>query len=266
MSTSQRSKYELVQLLGKGPRHEVYQAYETSLGAPCVIHRLEVGRVPNPSERQTLLSVVNRYARFDHPRVPHLMDAWLEETSVVAVEARPAAVPFDTGAANPFRGSLRSRPEEVFETSLQILSGLHHVGAYHCSLTFTCFGIGPMDRIYLLDSGIDNALVKQLQGLEVDGLYDLSTNLFAVDLADWAFHFTTAFSGVAPVASTLTEKWDDMHFEEAEANLRKCYTKPDLRTFFLNCLKGYGTRQVVFDSALDAFKVWQERHLGSLLR
>lgn len=129
--------YRTGELLAEGKGFTIHRGWETSLDAPCFIHRMNhEGEPLTPRQAHAAANLLKRFGALNQPRTPRLADAWIEEKEVVAVEYRPEAEVFDLESSNPFLRGGRYSPGAILEGSLTTLSALHFCGIIHGHLLY----------------------------------------------------------------------------------------------------------------------------------
>lgn len=253
--------YETGEVLSRGDHHRVYAAVERSLEAPCRLHRIDFPESLSDHQRQTVTSLLRRYGSLAHEGVPRLADAWFAESALCAVTYAPEARPIDLQVNNPL-GPNSDLPEiNVLERTLGMVASLHDAGLVHGSLTLQSFGLGALRKIVLLDMGLDGRLEAALYAEEGD-VPILSNNLFAQDLARWAFAMLSLKQGGALLpGGAENEQWDDFNLKKATRLVHGMHKRATLRDFLVECLKGFGPFNGGFESASEARAFWQKNNL-----
>lgn len=254
--------YRTGELLAEGKGFTIQRGWETSLDAPCFIHRMNhEGEPLTPRQAHAAANLLKRFGALNQPRTPRLADAWIEETDVVAVEYRPNAEVFDLENSNPFLRGGKYSPAAIIEGSLTTLSALHYCGIIHGQLLYNCWGMAEGGRVYLVDTSLDVTIVNCLKEMALDANPTLSTNLFTRDVACWAYAMISLMQGRDLVPESLDEKWDDYFHKQAEKGLVAAVKREPAREFLRACLAGFGPMPSVFDTGLEALRAFRNNHI-----
>lgn len=256
--------YETAETVQTGPGFEVFRAKERGTGSPCFLHRMNFDKGIGDTLLQSALSIVKRYGMLHYARTPRLADAWVGDGFLAAVEFKTEARPLDLTSNNPFQTGRRESAARVMESTLALLCSLHYLGIVHGELVPNSFGIGPLGKLYLVDSGLDRSIVECFRKSNED-MFMLSTNLLGEDVARWAFAVLSLYSGGPLLDDGLDDKWDEYHFRRAKDRVGKILPREEAANFFMDALLGFGTGEPRFDSATDAMREWYSKRIWSLI-
>ncbi|MCC7392384.1 hypothetical protein IT571_08525 [Candidatus Sumerlaeota bacterium] len=256
----QSSLYELNESAGSGPGYEIFHAREKSTGASCYFHRIAVEKGLKETEIQSAIAVLRRYGQLTYARTPRLGDAWMGDGFMAAIEYKADARPLDPQNNNPFLMPNAFAPHKVAEATLALLCSLHFYGIVNGNLTTASYGVGPLNKIHLIDTGIDRSLVNSFNKAN-DDMFMLSTNLLGHDVAQWALMVITLMMRGSLNESQLDDKWDEIHFQRVRERISRIFPRQELLQFFMDCLTGFGVNDPKFDSATDAMRKWYDQEL-----
>ncbi|MEO8376484.1 MAG: hypothetical protein ABI579_02350 [Candidatus Sumerlaeota bacterium] len=256
----QSSHYDVSESVSSGSGYEVFRARENSTGAPCFFHRISVETGVKETELQSAVAVLRRYGQLTYARTPRVVDAWMAEGFLGAVEYKEEARPLDPQTNNPFSMPNVFKPHKIVESTLSLLCSLHFHGIVNGNITPASYGIGPLNKIFLMDSGLDRSLVNSFNKAN-DDMFMLSTNLLGHDVAQWALMIITLMMRGSISESSLDDKWDEMHFRRVRDRISRVFPRPELLQFFMDCLAGFGVNDPKFDSATDAMRKWYDQEL-----
>jgi hypothetical protein len=186
--------YEIVaQLKPEGPI-ERFQARHASCGSPVILHRFPLGDV----DLEAVQRDIQRFAQIRDPRLPLLTDAWVSNGSFEfawiahdkwELQAREARVELEQLP----RGYIH----QVATQTLSALRVLHENSLAHQGFEAPCFTVLPGGLVFLKRPGM---LVRLLSSLENDGRFgggfQLASNLYSQDVAQWACLVATVAGGI----------------------------------------------------------------------
>jgi serine/threonine protein kinase len=258
----QSSSYEPAESVQAGKGFEVFRAREKSTGAACLYHRINVEKGAKETEIQSAVAVLRRYGQLRYARTPRLADGWFAEGHLVAVEYRLDARPLHEQTNNPFHMGGR-RAHDIIEATLSLVCSLHFLGIVHGNICPSSFGVGPLGKVYLVDSGLDRSLVNAFNKSN-DDMFMLSTNLLGQDVAQWAYSMLTLMIGGPVIEQQVDDKWDEIHFQRVKERISRLFPRQELLDYFMDCLSGFGVNDPKFDSATDAMKKWYDKQLWRL--
>ncbi|MCC6546498.1 hypothetical protein IT570_04955 [Candidatus Sumerlaeota bacterium] len=259
----QSAHYDVNESAGSGTGYEIFRAREKSTGAQCFFHRITVEKGVKETEVQSAVAVLRRYGQLTYARTPRVGDAWMGDGFLAAVEFKEEARPLDPQSNNPFIMPEVFTPQKVVESTLSLLCALHFHGIVNGNLTAASYGIGPLNKVYLIDSGIDRSLVNSFNKAN-DDMFMLSTNLLGHDVAQWALMIITLMMRGSLSESSLDDKWDEMHFTRVRDRISRLFPQQELLQFFMDCLTGFGVNDPKFDSATDAMRKWYDQELWGM--
>lgn len=260
---SHAERYDTGEKISSGKHFEVRHAKETSTGSPCVMYVVDLPENASDSDRQLATSILKGFAALHIPRSPRLIDAWLTDEKVFAIEVRWEAPPISK-SNNPFRGATRFQKAAVYDRSLMFLAHLHKSNIVLEHVTTEIFGYDHRGKLFMLNHGLENALIRALHTSRDQ--FNLAGNMMAKDLADWAFDFLSLHMG-APIHETPEgEHWDSIDFRDTDSHLSEEFIREDLRSFFLDCLAGYAVGEPRFENAQEAWEFWTQKKLTESFR
>ena len=258
-------RYDTGVVVEQGEGFKVFAGTELSLNAPCFFHQFELPAKTTDHDRQLAVSVLKNYARLLFPHTPRLCDAWFADGFLNAIEFKWPAPAFDRDLRNPMAGANPSARRDLFERTLRLMSAVHSCNIVHGRVTEKSFGADPASgAIYLLDSGLDWALVRVLH--RARDSFSLQEKLQARDLADWAFAFLSLQHGSVLYETPENDTWDQVDFKEVENRLQRDFKSGELAGFFLDCLGAFGIGATKYESATEALEFWERKNLKGLFR
>ncbi|CAN5180302.1 hypothetical protein BH09SUM1_BH09SUM1_13420 [soil metagenome] len=241
-------------------------AEERSTGGPCYIHQIKVSDHFADADRQSAIATMKRFALIHAPRAPLVVDGWVADGVISAVEFKTMAPPLDLHAGNPFRTG-QVKKADLFESTLNHIATLHRVNIVHGAIEPGIFGVsGQNGKVHLVDSSLSRQLKRCSEAAQSAEMFSLSENLSSKDVAQWAFCMTSMMKGDALLAETIADAWEDIEFKEAERKLKGLFGEGEATEFFLKCLHGFGRNVPPFESASDARRWWHAHNVGSRIK
>lgn len=262
--TANEDRYRLQELVRRGDGFEVFRALEASTESPCFYHQFELPEELSENQRYLTLGVLRNYARIMAPRAPRVADSWTTDLHLVAVEFAWEAPAMDRFTRNPLQHGSPIERREILKRCIGHVSSLHAANLVHGKLEPGCFGIDERRKIYLLDTGLDRAVVRAMRGTE--NQIALSTNLQSRDLADLTYHLLSMMLGKDLLDMPGEDCWDEIDFKEVRNRLEAEFRSAKMIDYLLMCLSGYGMDQARFESATAALSYWVTHKLGEEFR
>jgi len=253
--------YILGESLRREPGFEVFDAKEAGTLSPCFVHRINYSASIHKTALQQALVSLRRYGHLHHPRTPRIVDAWKTDHHLCVVEYKVPTRLFNASNNNPFQSGSHHKPNEVIEATLSLVSAMHLAEVVHGSVRPEVFGIGPLGKFYLADTGLDETVSEMIAS--AGGDFRLSQNMLARDVAAWAYWMMSLMLGEPVLRNPPEDNWDEYNFKEADNRARRVLRKPEGHAFFMDCLHGYGLASPKFDTATDALRAWHKQRLWS---
>ncbi len=259
MNQGPQAELEVVKKLEEGENYTTYEALEPTLVIRCVLHKVYKEEELSDGDIQRATAVLRNYARLRHPRIPAISDAWFTEKSVNALELFPDCHPLDLKENNPL--ALMDMPlrAEICERMLGLLAAMHRLDVVHSHLTYSSFGMGSRNMIFMLRTGIDQALVRAIT--KEDEKFTLSSQFYSEDIANFALIFLSLICGEELIPIIPDDEWGMPELLTCERVVKHYYPNQTVQNFFMECLKAKAIEENGYPSALEALKDWETRQI-----